>query len=131
MEERRDLPVEGPGGEPKHSRPTPGDTGSERDSSKPAIDLITASTDQTTPPSTTSEAAVDSGDSEGATTGTSDSFDLSPPPVLEKDKIIFGKYRLLEKIGEGGMGSVWLVHNMELDRRSALKLIKAEIAQND
>ena len=29
------------------------------------------------------------------------------------------------------MGAVWLVHNTELDRRSALKLIKAEIAQND
>ncbi len=45
--------------------------------------------------------------------------------------MVFGKYRLIDKIGEGGMGSVWLVHNIELDRKSAIKLIKSEIAQND
>jgi len=131
MEDRLDLPVEAPGGETNQPRPTPGDTGSERDASRPAIDLITSRTEKTTAPGTTSEPSSDSGDSRSAATEPSDSWDLSPPPVIEKDKIIFGKYRLLEKIGEGGMGSVWLVDNVELDRRSALKLIKAEIAQND
>jgi len=131
MEDRGDLPVGGPGGETNLSHPPPGDTGSERNPSGPAIDLITSSTDKATPAGTSVEASGDSNDSAAAATEPSDSWDLSPPPVIEKDKIIFGKYRLLEKIGEGGMGSVWLVHNMELDRKSALKLIKAEIAQND
>ncbi|QDU22737.1 serine/threonine-protein kinase [Urbifossiella limnaea] len=35
----------------------------------------------------------------------------------------FGPYELLEKIGQGGMGSVYRVRNTELDRTEALKLI--------
>ena len=40
--------------------------------------------------------------------------------------IVIGHYRLLEKIGEGGMGDVWLAEQREpVRRRVALKLIKA------
>ncbi len=60
-----------------------------------------------------------------------DEWDILPPPIVEKGQVIFGKYRLEEKIGEGAMGEVWLVENIQLDRRSALKLIKQEVAQND
>jgi eukaryotic-like serine/threonine-protein kinase len=63
--------------------------------------------------------------------GTSGDWDRLPAPVFEVGRIVFDKYRLLEQIGEGGMGEVWKVHNVELDRTSALKLIKPEIAQND
>jgi eukaryotic-like serine/threonine-protein kinase len=40
--------------------------------------------------------------------------------------ILAGKYRLSERIGEGGMGSVWLAHQSEpVKRKVAVKLIKA------
>ena len=44
---------------------------------------------------------------------------------------VFGQFRLIEKLGGGGMGEVWLVHKTGLERRSALKVIKPEIAQSE
>ncbi len=44
----------------------------------------------------------------------------------QEGMIIAGRYRLLEKIGEGGMGEVWVARQSEpVKRRVALKLIKA------
>src|SRR5262249_40900085 len=60
-----------------------------------------------------------------------DAGDTAFPPVLARGKVIFGKYRLIEKIGEGGMGEVWRVWHVGLETERALKLIKPEIAQND
>jgi serine/threonine protein kinase/tetratricopeptide (TPR) repeat protein len=40
--------------------------------------------------------------------------------------VLAGKYKLLEKVGEGGMGSVWMAQQQEpVKRRVAVKLIKA------
>jgi len=42
------------------------------------------------------------------------------------EKISFGPYRLLQRLGEGGMGEVWLAEQSKpVQRRVALKLIKA------
>src|SRR5690348_7106141 len=41
--------------------------------------------------------------------------------------VIAGKYKLLQRIGEGGMGSVWMADQLEpVKRRVAVKLIRAE-----
>ncbi len=59
-------------------------------------------------------------------------FDADPPtdawpgPADASGTVLAGKYRLTERIGEGGMGSVWLAHQSEpVKRKVAVKLIKA------
>ncbi|MFN0019182.1 MAG: serine/threonine protein kinase, partial [Pirellulaceae bacterium] len=48
------------------------------------------------------------------------------PAATEGGKVIAGRYKLLEEIGEGGMGTVWVAEQIEPVRRKvALKLIKA------
>jgi serine/threonine-protein kinase len=83
----------------------------------------------------TNPAAPDSADSDEVTpkpgSERSDEWDVLPAPKIEKGELIFGKYLLEAKLGEGGMGQVWRVENVMLQRESALKLIRPEIAQND
>ena len=39
-------------------------------------------------------------------------------------------YKILKKIGSGGMGDVFLADDRKLDRKVALKVLPAELAQN-
>src|SRR5580700_8483392 len=47
------------------------------------------------------------------------------PTEASAGKIVGGRYRLLEEIGEGGMGTVWVAEQIQpVRRRVAIKLIK-------
>ncbi len=49
----------------------------------------------------------------------------APPPQAEAASACVGRYKLLEKIGEGGFGEVWMAEQREpVNRRVALKIIK-------
>jgi serine/threonine protein kinase/Tfp pilus assembly protein PilF len=64
--------------------------------------------------------SVTSGLDEGGT------VDTKPLDTAEAAGAVIGHYHLLQKIGEGGMGEVWLAEQKEpVRRRVALKLVKA------
>jgi serine/threonine protein kinase len=57
------------------------------------------------------------------------SDDLDAIPV-DADGYLFGKYRVVRKLGDGGMGSVWLVEHVGLEQHRALKIIKSDLADS-
>ncbi len=66
------------------------------------------------------------GESSGEGTDTGESLGVSGQ--IRPGQILFGRYLVDSKLGEGGMGTVWLVRHQELDDFRALKLIISGIA---
>ncbi|MBI4524579.1 MAG: protein kinase [Deltaproteobacteria bacterium] len=56
--------------------------------------------------------------------------DASPAQDSLIGKIIKSRYRVIEKLGEGGMGTVYLAEQVSISRRVALKVLHAEFVRD-
>ena len=54
--------------------------------------------------------------------------DSSTAPVDLSGTILDGRYRILKKIGEGGMGAVYLAEHTKIGKRCAVKLLSPSLA---
>lgn len=58
----------------------------------------------------------------------------SPGPrvnTAEHSSLIGGRYQIVKRIGQGGMGKVYEVNHIHLSRRFALKIISNQVAETD
>ncbi len=55
---------------------------------------------------------------------------VTPRMELTTGSVFAGRYKIIEELGEGGMGKVYKVIDKQLNEQVALKLIKPEIASN-
>jgi beta-lactam-binding protein with PASTA domain/predicted Ser/Thr protein kinase len=51
-------------------------------------------------------------------------------PEVSEGSVVDGRYRVLQRIGSGGMADVWLADDAHLQRRVALKVLHSRFAQD-
>jgi serine/threonine-protein kinase len=62
--------------------------------------------------------------------GTSETIRLQQSTDRMVDKVIKGKFKIIRKLGQGGMGAVYLAEQLGIGHRVALKFLKAEFSSD-
>ncbi len=60
----------------------------------------------------------------------SGAFPQAPPAPSLIGQILDGRYRIMQLIGEGGMGEVYAAEHIHIEKKYAVKLLKPEIVSN-
>lgn len=60
--------------------------------------------------------------------GTSETIRLAPNTDRMVDRVVKGKFKVVRKLGQGGMGAVYLAEQVGIGHRVALKFLKAEFS---
>src|SRR5947209_5695079 len=60
----------------------------------------------------------------------SGSFPQATPAPSLVGQVLDGRYRITRKLGEGGMGEVYAAEHVHIEKKFAIKLLKAEIVSN-
>lgn len=60
--------------------------------------------------------------------GTSETIRLAPNTDRMIEKVVKGKFKIVRKLGQGGMGAVYLAEQLGIGHRVALKFLKAEFS---
>ncbi len=79
------------------------------------------------PPDTTTQPSRDLAETRTATVLVPDVV----PHVELRPGASVGRFLVLKKIGEGGMGSVWTAYDPDLDRKIALKIVRPDRSETD
>ena len=62
--------------------------------------------------------------------GTSETIRLAPATDRMVDRVVKGKFKIIRKLGQGGMGAVYLAEQLGIGHRVALKFLKAEFSSD-
>lgn len=65
---------------------------------------------------------------EGSPPASGSSDQLAQPSLI--GEVLDGRYRLVKKLGEGGMGEVYAAEHVHIEKRFAVKLLRQEIVSN-
>lgn len=62
--------------------------------------------------------------------GTSETIRLAPATDRMVDRVVKGKFKIIRKLGQGGMGAVYLAEQLGIGHRVALKFLKSEFSSD-